>query len=45
MGVEDNQLFFAKVKENAIIRTKVDENEGRDLYACCDEDYILITSV
>ena len=44
MRVEDNQLFFAKVKENAIIPTKVEENAGRDLYACFDEDYMLIKS-
>lgn len=38
----DKNLYWAKVKENAIIPTKEDENAGYDLYACFDEDYILI---
>lgn len=33
---------FAKLKENAIIPTKTDENMGYDIYACFDEDYIEI---
>lgn len=37
-----NDLFFAKVKPNAIIPTKTEENAGRDVYACFDEDYIVI---
>lgn len=37
-----NDLVFAKVKSNAIIPTKDDENAGRDVYACFDEDYIVI---
>lgn len=37
-----DELLFAKVRENAIIPTKTDENAGRDLYACFDEDYIII---
>jgi dUTP pyrophosphatase len=37
-----NELFFAKVKENAIIPTKSSENAGYDLYACFDEDVIYI---
>ena len=35
-------IKFAKVKENAIIPTKTDENMGYDIYACFDEDYIEI---
>lgn len=35
-------IRFAKVKENAIIPTKTDENMGYDIYACFDEDYIEI---
>lgn len=31
-------LFFAKVKENAIIPTKKDEDAGYDIYACIDRD-------
>lgn len=37
-------IKFAKVKENAIIPTKIDENMGYDIYACFDEDYIEIRS-
>lgn len=37
-----NNIKFAKVKENAIIPTKRDEDAGFDLYACFDEDYIII---
>lgn len=35
-------IKFAKVKENAIIPTKTDEDMGYDIYACFDEDYIEI---
>ena len=44
MAVElkDNDLVFAKVKPNAIIPTKEEENAGRDVYACFDEDYMVI---
>ena len=42
MKLLENQLLFAKVKEGAIIPTKTEENAGRDLYACFDEDYIVI---
>lgn len=37
-----NDLVFAKVKPNAIIPTKEDENAGYDIYACFDEDYMVI---
>ena len=33
---------FAKVKPNAIIPSKRDEDMGFDIYACFDEDYIAI---
>ena len=36
------ELIFAKVKEGAKIPTKRDCDAGRDLYACFDEDYIVI---
>lgn len=44
MGIilNDNDLIFAKVKPNAIIPTKDDENAGYDIYACFDEDYMVI---
>lgn len=35
-------IKFAKVKENAIIPTKAEEDMGYDIYACFDEDYIEI---
>lgn len=37
-----NDLVFAKVKPNAIIPTKKYEDAGRDVYACFDEDYMVI---
>ena len=36
------KLLFAKVREGAKIPTKRDEDAGRDLYACFDEEYIII---
>lgn len=35
-------LYFAKLKPQAIIPSKDDENAGYDLYACFDEDYVEI---
>ena len=40
--LKENDLVFAKVKPNAIIPTKDEENAGRDVYACFDEDYMVI---
>ena len=39
-----NQLRFAKVKPNAIIPSKTDENAGYDIYACFDEEYMILES-
>ena len=36
------KLLFAKVREGAKIPTKRDDDAGRDLYACVDEEYIII---
>ena len=36
------QVKFAKVKEGAIIPSKRDEDMGFDIYACFDEDYMVI---
>lgn len=33
-------IYFAKVKEDAIIPSKRDEDAGFDIYACFEEDYI-----
>jgi dUTP pyrophosphatase len=35
-------IFFAKTKESAIIPSKIDENGGYDIYACFDEEFIVI---
>ena len=35
-------IKFAKVKDGAIIPSKRDEDAGFDIYACFDEDYIVI---
>lgn len=39
---DERNLYWAKMKENAIIPTKESENAGYDLYACFDDDYIQI---
>ena len=38
MNVTNNQLFWAKVKPNAVIPTKDDENAGYDIYAYRDTE-------
>ena len=40
--VTSNKVYFAKLKENAIIPSKAEENAGYDIYACFDEDFILL---
>lgn len=35
-------IYFAKVKENAIIPTKREEDGAFDVYACFEEDYMII---
>ena len=42
--LKEYDLVFAKVKPNAIIPTKKYEEAGRDVYACFEEDYIVIPS-
>ena len=34
------KLFWAKVRENAVIPSKRDEDAGYDLYPCFEEDYL-----
>lgn len=36
----DKNIYFAKIKEKAIIFNKEKENAGYDIFACFDEDYI-----
>ncbi len=40
--VTDKDLYFAKMREGAVIPSKKDEDAGYDLYACFDEDYFVI---
>lgn len=40
--LKENDLIFAKVKPDAKIPTKREEDAGRDVYACFDEDYMII---
>ncbi len=40
--INENELYFAKVRPTAIIPTKEKENAGYDIYVCFDEDYIVI---
>ena len=40
--LNENELYFAKVNPNAIIPSKRLEDAGYDLYACFDEDYMVI---
>lgn len=36
------KIYFSKVKDNAIIPSKREEDAGFDIYACFDEDYMVI---
>ena len=40
--LKENDLLFAKVNPNAIIPTKEKENAGYDIYACFENDYLVI---
>ena len=40
--IYDDELYFAKVKPNAIIPSKREEDAAYDIYACFDEDYLVI---
>ena len=40
MTIENNDLLFAKVRPDAIIPSKREEDAAYDLYACFDEDYM-----
>lgn len=39
---DERNLYWAKVNERGIIPTRESENAGYDLYACFQEDFILI---
>lgn len=40
--VSKSTILFSKVKENAIIPSKRDEDAGYDVYACFEDDYFYI---
>lgn len=40
--LKENDLVFAKVNPDAIIPTREDGNAGYDIYACFDDDYMVI---
>ena len=42
MKIGRDDLYFAKVKPDAITPSKRDEDGAYDLYACFDEDYMVI---
>lgn len=42
MEIKMNKLLFAKVKPDAIIPTKRDEDMGFDIYACFDDEFMTI---
>ncbi len=37
-----NKIYFSKLNDKAIIPSKKDEDAGYDIYACFDEDFIII---
>ena len=43
--LKNNELMFAKVRPEAIIPTKEKENAGYDIYACFEEDYMIIPAL
>ena len=42
VAIEENTILFAKVNSKAIIPSKEEENGGYDIYACFEEDFMLI---
>ena len=41
--MKNDEIYFAKLKDKAIIPSKNDEDSGYDLFACFDEDYMIIS--
>ena len=37
-----NNIYFAKIKQNAVIPSREEHNAGIDIYPCFDEDYFVI---
>ena len=44
MGLKDNELKFAKIRETAKVPSKRDEDAGFDLYADFEEDFFVINA-
>lgn len=42
MVVEDNKIYFAKLRQSAVLPTKRFEDAGYDVYACFDDDFFVI---
>ena len=40
--IKDDEIYFAKIKEAAVIPSKKDEDAGYDMYACFDGDFFVI---
>ena len=40
--ISKNEILWAKIKPNAIIPTKRDEDAGYDIYPCFDEEFMII---
>lgn len=39
--MKENSLYFAKIRPEAIIPSKKDEDAGYDIYACVDKDIVI----
>ena len=39
---DESQILFCRLHEDAIIPSKTKDNAGYDVYACFDEDYIVV---
>ena len=40
--VKENEIIFAKIKPDAKIPSKRDEDAGYDMWACFDGDYFVV---
>lgn len=42
--VTDSDIYFAKIKPEAVIPSKKDEDAGYDMYACFEEDFFVVNA-
>ena len=42
MNINQDEIYFAKIRPNAIIPSKKDEDAGYDMWPCFDENYFVI---